>query len=132
MSYYTLYRKSFLGQTLDASIEDLIDADRLPEDLRVDIMEQFDKSISDILNDKLNNSISFKGHCKVFKQPAPTVRNFQLDNVKFKIDGREVGVDFVNIVACEAQTKEKSATGKKPAEKKKKLVPAKSKKRKNM
>ncbi|KAL0479368.1 transcription initiation factor TFIIA small subunit [Acrasis kona] len=135
--YYTLYRNTKLGSTLEEAIEDLIEADRITDELKQDILSQFDKSISDALAEKATNTASFKGHCMVFKQPAPTVRNFHLDSVKFKVDGREVEVDFVNIIACEATaSKEKTAGGgvKKGGskDKKKKLAPPKNKKRKNV
>lgn len=134
MSYYTLYRKSSLGQALDKALDELVDKQLISDELKISVLEQFDESISNALSDKLSNSITFKGHCKVFKQPAPTVRNFYLDNTKFKLDNGEVNVDYVNIVACEAQdktvTKKGGVSGGVDKNKKKKLAPPKGKKRK--
>jgi hypothetical protein len=133
MSYYTLYRKASIGTSLLSALNELVDTNRISAELKDDIVQQFDESISTVLTDKLNNSITFKGHCKVFKQPEPAVRNFYLENTKFKIDGTEINVDYVNIVACEAQNKEKGAPLKgTDKNKKKKLAPAKGKKRKTM
>lgn len=59
MTYFSHYRKSSIGQALEETCEELLEASKITPELKVDIMNQFDKSINEALKN-VKNKVTFK------------------------------------------------------------------------
>ena len=59
-AYYELYRGSSIGEALIDTIDDLINDGRIEPQLAMKILSNFDKAISDTLNDKVKSRLTFK------------------------------------------------------------------------
>eukprot|EP01080_Neovahlkampfia_damariscottae_P002634 gene2634-3831_t len=103
---YTHYRNSNIGISLEDSITELVEGGKISSNLSKNILEQFDRSVSDgLLNSK--NKMSFKGHCHTYRY-AENVYVFLLQDVQFKTDKNQtIDLDSVKIVACDGTKTEK-------------------------
>jgi transcription initiation factor TFIIA small subunit len=59
-AYYELYRGSSIGEALIDTIDDLINDGRIEPQLAMKILSNFDRAISDTLNDKVKSRLTFK------------------------------------------------------------------------
>ena len=57
---YTHYRNSTLGVSLQDSIDELIAESKMSDELKEDVLAQFDKSITDALVTRVKTKASFK------------------------------------------------------------------------
>lgn len=58
--HFTLYRKSPLGITLENAVDELRQMGKISDELKEDIMTQFDKSINEALSTIVKNKVTFK------------------------------------------------------------------------
>ncbi|EMC91969.1 hypothetical protein BAUCODRAFT_39124 [Baudoinia panamericana UAMH 10762] len=106
-SFYELYRGTSIGMALADTLDDLISTRRIEPQLAMHIMAQFDKSIANVLGEKVKARLNFKGHLDTYRF-CDEVWTFIIKDVNFKMDNSSTErAERVKIVAC--QSKEKAA-----------------------
>ncbi|KAF8470163.1 transcription initiation factor IIA, gamma subunit, helical domain-containing protein [Kalaharituber pfeilii] len=102
-SYYELYRSSSVGVTLTDALDDLIMQGRIDPQLAMKVLSNFDRSITEVLSDKVKASLSFKGHLDTYRF-CDEVWTFLIKNVTFKLQNANfVSTDKVKIVSCSSK-----------------------------
>ncbi|KAI9658217.1 MAG: Transcription initiation factor IIA small chain (TFIIA 13.5 kDa subunit) [Trizodia sp. TS-e1964] len=105
--YYELYRCSSIGRALTDTLDDLISERRIEPQLAMKILANFDRSISEVLAEKVRTRMSFKGHLDTYRF-CDEVWTFLIKDVNFKLDNQNnIMSDKIKIV---------SVNGKKPGE----------------
>ncbi|RYP60886.1 hypothetical protein DL769_007940 [Monosporascus sp. CRB-8-3] len=103
-NFYELYRRSSVGAALTDTLDDLITANRIDPQLAMKILANFDRAITEVLQEKVRSRLTFKGSLDTYRF-CDEVWTFQLKNVTFKMEngGQIVSADKVKIVACTAK-----------------------------
>lgn len=99
---YELYRESTIGVKLTDSLDALIQSQAITPSLAMKVLQQFDKSISELLSKTLKNKASIKGYLSMYRS-VDTVWTFLIENAVFKIDNEQIEVDRCKIVACDGR-----------------------------
>ncbi|KOB72979.1 Transcription initiation factor IIA subunit 2, partial [Operophtera brumata] len=86
---YQLYRNTTVGNTLQESLDELIQYGQITPALAVKVLLQFDKSI----NQALSSKVKF----------CDNVWTFMLNDVEFREVQEVAKVDKVKIVACDGK-----------------------------
>lgn len=82
------------------TIDELINDGRIEPQLAMKILLNFDKTIADVLADKVKSRLTFKGHLETYRF-CDEVWTFLVKDVKFKTDANsEFHADKVKIVSC--------------------------------
>ncbi|KAK5939055.1 Transcription initiation factor IIA subunit 2 [Knufia obscura] len=101
--YYELYRGSTIGDCLIDTIDELINDGRIEPQLAMKILSNFDKTISDVLAEKVKARLTFKGHLETYRF-CDDVWTFLVKDVKFKTDtSSEFTAEKVKIVSCNSK-----------------------------
>jgi len=101
--YYELYRGSTIGDCLIDTIDELINEGRIEPQLAMKILSNFDKTISDVLAEKVKARLTFKGHLETYRF-CDDVWTFLVKDVKFKTDtSSEFTAEKVKIVSCNSK-----------------------------
>lgn len=101
--FYELYRGSTLGDCLIDTIDELINEGRIEPQLAMKILANFDKTISEVLADKVKARLTFKGHLETYRF-CDDVWTFLVKDVKFKTDNSsEFHAEKVKIVSCNSK-----------------------------
>ncbi|XP_030828242.1 transcription initiation factor IIA subunit 2-like [Strongylocentrotus purpuratus] len=98
---HQLYRNTALGNSLQESLDELIQARLITPQLALNVLLKFDRAINDALANRLKNKISFKGHLNTYRF-CDNVWTFVLNDVDFR-NGDFVTVDKVKIVAVDGK-----------------------------
>ncbi|XP_046856993.1 transcription initiation factor IIA subunit 2-like [Xenia sp. Carnegie-2017] len=98
---YELYRNTTLGNSLQESLDELIQSQQINPQLALQVLQQFDKAINHALSSQKSRA-SFKGHLKVYRF-CDNVWTFVLNKVEFKDLPETVQVDKVKVVACDGR-----------------------------
>ncbi|KAI2619918.1 transcription initiation factor IIA gamma chain [Hypoxylon sp. NC1633] len=103
-NFYELYRRSSVGAALTDTLDDLITEHHIDPQLAMKILANFDRAISEVLQDKVKARLSFKGSLDTYRF-CDEVWTFQLKNVIFKMEngGQVVSADRIKIVSCTAK-----------------------------
>ncbi|KAI9836421.1 MAG: Transcription initiation factor IIA small chain (TFIIA 13.5 kDa subunit) [Sarea resinae] len=102
-NYYELYRRSSLGLALTDTLDDLISARRMEPQLAMKILANFDRSISEVLADKVKARLNFKGHLDTYRF-CDEVWTFLIKDINFKLDNQStVHAERVKIVSCSSR-----------------------------
>ncbi|KAI7829218.1 transcription initiation factor IIA, gamma subunit, helical domain-containing protein [Kickxella alabastrina] len=101
-SYYELYRTSTLGMALTDSLDELIQAGHITPQLAIQVLDQYDKSISEALSSKVKAKAVMKGNLRTYRF-CDDVWTFIIKNPTFKFDHDSASADKVKIVACNAR-----------------------------
>ncbi|KAI9748413.1 MAG: Transcription initiation factor IIA small chain (TFIIA 13.5 kDa subunit) [Lichina confinis] len=101
-AYYELYRRSSIGMALTDTLDDLITERRIEPQLAIKILANFDRSITDILSDKVRAKLGFKGHLDTYRF-CDEVWTFLIEDVQFKMENNVVHADKVKIVSCNSK-----------------------------
>ena len=99
---YQLYRNTTLGNTLQESLDELIQCGQVTPELALKVLQQFDKAINTALASMVKNKVNFKGHLNTYRF-CDNVWTFVLNDVEFKEVQELVTVDKVKIVACDGK-----------------------------
>ena len=67
MASYQTYRRTTLGITLQDSLDELIQTQKITKELANHIHLQFDKSINTALANQVVNRVNFKGSLKAYR-----------------------------------------------------------------
>ncbi|MDI1486475.1 MAG: Transcription initiation factor IIA subunit 2 [Ramalina farinacea] len=102
-SYYELYRGSSIGMSLIDTLDDLVHSGRLEPQTAMKVISAFDKSITEVLADKVKARLNFKGHLDTYRF-CDDVWTFLIKDVNFKLDNQNtVQADKIKIVSCNAK-----------------------------
>ena len=102
MSSYQLYRNTTLGNSLQESLDELIQSQQITPPLALRVLLEFDKAINHGLSQRVRNRISFKGDLNTYRF-CDNVWTFVLKNADFSDNMEKVKVDKVKIVACDGR-----------------------------
>ncbi|KAI3317426.1 transcription initiation factor iia small chain [Xylariaceae sp. AK1471] len=103
-NFYELYRRSSIGGALTDTLDDLITQNNIDPQLAMKVLANFDRAITEVLQDKVRSRLTFKGSLDTYRF-CDEVWTFQLKNVTFKMEngGQVVSADRVKIVSCTAK-----------------------------
>ncbi|CAL3967299.1 probable TFIIA subunit [transcription initiation factor] [Rhynchosporium agropyri] len=103
-SFYELYRRSSIGMALTDTLDDLISERRIEPQLAMKILANFDRSITEVLADKVKARLTFKGHLDTYRF-CDEVWTFLIKDVTFKMENssQTVQADKVKIVSCNSK-----------------------------
>ncbi|KAG0652739.1 Transcription initiation factor IIA small chain [Hyphodiscus hymeniophilus] len=103
-SFYELYRRSSIGMALTDTLDDLISERRIEPQLAMKILANFDRSITEVLADKVKARLTFKGHLDTYRF-CDEVWTFLIKDVTFKMENssQTVHADKVKIVSCNSK-----------------------------
>jgi len=103
-SFYELYRRSSIGMALTDTLDDLISERRIEPQLAMKILANFDRSITEVLAEKVKARLTFKGHLDTYRF-CDEVWTFLIKDVTFKMENssQTVQADKVKIVSCNAK-----------------------------
>lgn len=92
-----------IGECLIDTIDELINEGRIEPQLAMKILSNFDKTISDVLAEKVKARLTFKGHLETYRF-CDDVWTFLVKDVKFKTDtSSEFTAEKVKIVSCNSK-----------------------------
>ncbi|RKF73885.1 Transcription initiation factor IIA subunit 2 [Golovinomyces cichoracearum] len=103
-SFYELYRRSSIGMALTDTLDDLISDRRIEPQLAMKILANFDRSITEVLAEKVKARLTFKGHLDTYRF-CDEVWTFLIKDVTFKMENssQTVQADKVKIVSCNSK-----------------------------
>lgn len=113
---YQLYRNTTLGNTLQESLDELIQFQQISPSLALRVLLQFDRSINNALANKLRARISFKANQLNTYRFCDNVWTFMMSGVEFKETHDFAQVDKLKIVACDGRGAAAGGTGQAAAE----------------
>ncbi|XP_031472293.1 transcription initiation factor IIA subunit 2 isoform X2 [Phasianus colchicus] len=110
---YQLYRNTTLGNSLQESLDELIQNDsklvftplqsqQITPQLALQVLLQFDKAINSALAQRVRNRVNFRGSLNTYRF-CDNVWTFVLNDVEFREVTELVKVDKVKIVACDGK-----------------------------
>uniref|UniRef100_A0A8D0DS88 Transcription initiation factor IIA subunit 2 n=1 Tax=Salvator merianae TaxID=96440 RepID=A0A8D0DS88_SALMN len=99
---YQLYRNTTLGNSLQESLDELIQSQQITPQLALQVLLQFDKAINSALAQRVRNRVNFKGSLNTYRF-CDNVWTFVLNDVEFREVTELVKVDKVKIVACDGK-----------------------------
>ncbi|KAG2471206.1 BNIP2 protein, partial [Polypterus senegalus] len=100
---YQLYRNTTLGNSLQESLDELIQTQQITPQLALQVLLQFDKAINTALAHRVRNRVNFRGSLNTYRF-CDNVWTFVLNDVEFREVTDLVKVDKVKIVACDGKT----------------------------
>lgn len=101
---YQLYRETSLGQTLQDTLDELISAGRLNNNLAARVLREFDKTISVALEQKVKNRLTIKCNRLRTYRFCDNVWTLLLKDAEFRELEELIRVDWVKIVACDGKS----------------------------
>uniref|UniRef100_V9LIB9 Transcription initiation factor IIA subunit 2 n=1 Tax=Callorhinchus milii TaxID=7868 RepID=V9LIB9_CALMI len=100
---YQLYRNTTLGNSLQESLDELIQSQQITPQLALQVLLQFDKAINSALAQRVRNRVNFRGSLNTYRF-CDNVWTFVLNDVEFREVTELVKVDKVKIVACDGKS----------------------------
>ncbi|XP_067829398.1 transcription initiation factor IIA subunit 2 isoform X1 [Heptranchias perlo] len=100
---YQLYRNTTLGNSLQESLDELIQSQQITPQLALQVLLQFDKAINNALAQRVRNRVNFRGSLNTYRF-CDNVWTFVLNDVEFREVTELVKVDKVKIVACDGKS----------------------------
>ncbi|KAJ2746054.1 Transcription initiation factor IIA subunit 2 [Coemansia sp. BCRC 34301] len=98
--YYQLYQSGTLGTALIDSLNELIQAGHITPQLAMQVLGQYDKSISEALSKKVKAKAVMKGNLDTYNN-YEEVWTLTIRNSSIKCDHETIDIaDRVKIVAC--------------------------------
>jgi len=103
--YHELYRTSSIGNALVEALDQFIAERRIEPQIAIRMLENFDKIVTDVLQEKVKARLQFKGRLDIYRF-CDDVWTFVVRDVNFKLDSQgspTVHADRVKIVAMNAK-----------------------------
>ena len=102
MSSYQLYRNTSLGIALQDALDEQVKTQQVTPSLALKVLQQFDKSMTQSLNQKVKTRYTFKGRLKVYRY-CDNVWTCVIEDTEFKESHsqEQISSKKVKIVACE-------------------------------
>jgi transcription initiation factor TFIIA small subunit len=98
---HQLYRNTSLGNSLQESLDELIQTQQISPHLALNVLLKFDRAINDALSTRLRNKFTFKGDLNTYRF-CDNVWTFVLNGVDFR-NGDLIHVEKVKIVAVDGK-----------------------------
>lgn len=105
---YQLYRNTTLGNTLQESLDELIQYGTITPSLALKVLLQFDKSINSALPNKAKSRLSFKARKLNTYRFCDNVWTFVLSEAEFREVAEIARVNKLKIVACDGKSADDS------------------------
>ncbi|KAK4740889.1 hypothetical protein SAY87_024477 [Trapa incisa] len=102
MATFELYRRSTIGMCLTETLDEMVQSGTLSPELAIQVLVQFDKSMTEALETQVKSKVSIKGHLHTYRF-CDNVWTFILQNATFKADEGSENVGRVKIVACDSK-----------------------------
>ncbi|CDY61008.1 BnaA01g35130D [Brassica napus] len=102
MATFELYRRSTIGMCLTETLDEMVQSGTLSPELAIQVLVQFDKSMTEALESQVKTKVSIKGHLHTYRF-CDNVWTFILQDAMFKNDDRQENVSRVKIVACDSK-----------------------------
>ncbi|XP_045129603.1 transcription initiation factor IIA subunit 2-like [Portunus trituberculatus] len=100
---YQLYRNTTLGNTLQETLDELIQFQQISPNAALKVLLQFDRAINSALAGKVRSRISFKASKLNTYRFCDNVWTFLMSDVEFKEVQDFVQVEKLKIVACDGR-----------------------------
>nr|CAG4644490.1 EOG090X0L7F [Lepidurus arcticus] len=101
---YQLYRNTTLGNTLQESLDELIQYGQITPQLALKVLLMFDRSMNNALATRVKNRVTFKAGKLNTYRFCDNVWTFMLNDVEFREVQELTKVDKVKIVACDGKS----------------------------
>nr|CAD7440268.1 unnamed protein product [Timema bartmani] len=98
-----IVRNTTLGNTLQESLDDLIQYGQITPQLAIKVLLQFDKSVNTALANRVKSRLTFKAGKLNTYRFCDNVWTFMLNDVEFREVQEVAKVDKVKIVACDGK-----------------------------
>ncbi|KAI0284694.1 transcription initiation factor IIA gamma subunit [Russula aff. rugulosa BPL654] len=106
-AYYEFYRGSSIGMALTDSLDELITSGAITPQLAMKVLQQFDKSLADIMVKQVKTKTTLKarhlilfGHLHTYRL-CDDVWTFLVKNASFKMESNEtITAPKIKIIAC--------------------------------
>ncbi|KAH9974789.1 transcription initiation factor IIA gamma subunit [Lactifluus volemus] len=99
-AYYEFYRGSSIGMALTDSLDELITSGAITPQLAMKVLQQFDKSLADIMVKQVKTKTTLKGHLHTYRL-CDDVWTFLVKNASFKMESNDtVTASKIKIIAC--------------------------------
>ncbi|CAD5190870.1 transcription initiation factor IIA subunit 2-like [Musa acuminata AAA Group] len=102
MATFELYRRSSIGMCLTETLDEMVSGGTLSPELAIQVLMQFDKSMTDALETQVKSKVSIKGHLHTYRF-CDNVWTFILQDAVFKSEDCHDQVKRVKIVACDSK-----------------------------
>ncbi|XP_022768489.1 transcription initiation factor IIA subunit 2 [Durio zibethinus] len=102
MATFELYRKSTIGMCLTETLDEMVSNGTLSPELAIQVLVQFDKSMTEGLESQVKSKVSIQGHLHTYRF-CDNVWTFILHNASFKNEDSQETVGRVKIVACDSK-----------------------------
>ncbi|MCL7030467.1 hypothetical protein MKW94_027140 [Papaver nudicaule] len=99
MATFELYRRSTIGMCLTETLDEMVSNGTLSPELAIQVLIQFDKSMTEALETQVKSKVTIKGHLHT----CDNVWTFILQDALFKNEECQENVDKVKIVACDSK-----------------------------
>ncbi|KAJ8498127.1 hypothetical protein OPV22_008679 [Ensete ventricosum] len=102
MATFELYRRSSIGMCLTETLDEMVSSGTLSPELAIQVLMQFDKSMTEALETQVKSKVSIKGHLHTYRF-CDNVWTFILQDAVFKSEDCHDQVKRVKIVACDSK-----------------------------
>nr|KAJ0202201.1 hypothetical protein LSAT_V11C600338300 [Lactuca sativa] len=98
MATFELYRRSTIGMCLTETLDEMVSNGVLSPELAIQVLVQFDKSMTEALDSQVKSKVTIKGHLHTYRF-CDNVWTFIVQDAIFKYDETQENVGQVKIVA---------------------------------
>ncbi|XP_038715585.1 transcription initiation factor IIA subunit 2-like isoform X1 [Tripterygium wilfordii] len=102
MSTFELYRRSTIGTCLTETLDGMVENGTLTPELAIQVLIQFDKSMTEALELQVKTKVSIKGHLHTYRF-CDSTWTFILQDAVFKSGDSQENVSRVKMVACDSK-----------------------------
>ena len=102
MATFELYRRSTIGMCLTETLDEMVQNGTLSPELAIQVLVQFDKSMTEALESQVKSKVTIKGHLHTYRF-CDNVWTFILQDALFKNEESQENVGRVKIVACDSK-----------------------------
>ncbi|GMY07748.1 transcription initiation factor IIA subunit 2 [Fagus crenata] len=102
MATFELYRRSTIGMCLTETLDEMVQNGTLSPELAIQVLVQFDKSMTEALETQVKSKVTIKGHLHTYRF-CDNVWTFILQDAVFKNEDSPEHVGRVKIVACDSK-----------------------------
>ncbi|KAG2692584.1 hypothetical protein I3843_08G057700 [Carya illinoinensis] len=102
MATFELYRRSTIGMCLTETLDEMVQSGALNPNLAIQVLVQFDKSMTEALETQVKSKVSIKGHLHTYRF-CDNVWTFILQDALFKNEECQENIGRVKIVACDSK-----------------------------
>ncbi|XP_041017228.1 transcription initiation factor IIA subunit 2 isoform X1 [Juglans microcarpa x Juglans regia] len=102
MATFELYRRSTIGMCLTETLDEMVQNGTLSPELAIQVLVQFDKSMTEALEAQVKSKVNIKGHLHTYRF-CDNVWTFILQGATFKSEECQENVGQVKIVACDSR-----------------------------